>query len=163
RECSSTKALPTVSSSAWTGASTRAPSGRPPSPTRTGTCSNGPTPLRSRATPSSNPVMSRSLGGTCEPCTRTSYELPSIPSNGSLLERAYAATFPGHPEFQPGDEPITRRDLRAVHEYLLRAAEHPEKRVLIESNSTALSRIAGPLGVATAAETHFILGDDRFR
>jgi len=82
---------------------------------------------------------------------------------GNLLERAYAATFPGHPEFQPGDEPITRRDLRAVHEYLLRAAEHPEKRVLIESNSTALSRIAGPLGVATAAETHFILGDDRFR
>lgn len=82
---------------------------------------------------------------------------------GDLLARAYASTFPGHPEFEPGDEEITRRDLRAVHDYLLRAAEHPERRVLIESDHRALARIAGPLGVGTAAETHFIFGDDRFR
>ncbi|MFK5635992.1 hypothetical protein [Ornithinimicrobium sp. LYQ103] len=79
-----------------------------------------------------------------------------------LVDRAYSATYPGHPEFDPGDVEVRPAELRAVHAHLVRAMSDPQKRVRLEGDASAVRRIANALGVGTAAETHFIFGDDRF-
>lgn len=79
-----------------------------------------------------------------------------------LLDRAYASTYPAHPEFEPGDQEVRLPELRAVRDHLVRAMEHPDKRVPLEGDVKAVRRVANALGVGYAAETAFIFGDDRF-
>ncbi len=79
-----------------------------------------------------------------------------------LVDRAYTATYPGHPEFDPGDQEVRPADLRAVHAHLVRAMADPQKRVPLQGDVRGVRRVANALGVGKAAETHFIFGDDRF-
>lgn len=81
---------------------------------------------------------------------------------GNLLTQAFDATYPGHPSFEPGDVDVKVKDLRTVAAHVARAVADRENRVELQGDTAAVRRIAGPLGVGTAAETHYILGDDRF-
>ncbi|EWT07978.1 phage resistance protein [Intrasporangium chromatireducens Q5-1] len=79
-----------------------------------------------------------------------------------LVEQAYDATYPGHPHFEPGDVEIRLPQLRAVAAHVHRAVADKEKRVEYQGDQASVRRIAGPLGVGTASEMYYILGDDRF-
>lgn len=79
-----------------------------------------------------------------------------------LIEQAFDATCPGHPQFEPGDSEIRIPMLKTVAAHVHRAVADREKRVEYQGDQLAVRRIAGPLGVGTAAEMHYILGDDRF-
>lgn len=82
---------------------------------------------------------------------------------GALLDQAFSATYPGHPGFEPGDVEVTKRELLAVHNYVVKALADPDHRVPLEGPEiAAVRRVANPLGVGWAAETHFLMGDDRF-
>lgn len=80
----------------------------------------------------------------------------------SLVDRAYTATYPAHPTFEPGDVEIRVTDLKAVYAHLERAMSDPQKRVPLAGDAAVVRRVANALGVGYAAETHFIFGDDRF-
>lgn len=79
-----------------------------------------------------------------------------------LVTQAYDATYPGHPKFEPGDVEIRIPMLKTVASHVQRAVADREKRVEYQGDQLSVRRIAGPLGVGTAAEMHYILGDDRF-
>ncbi|GAA4393356.1 hypothetical protein GCM10023153_13220 [Ornithinibacter aureus] len=79
-----------------------------------------------------------------------------------LVEQAFDATYPGHPQFEPGDSEIRLQMLRTVAAHVHRAVAERDKRVEYQGDHLAVRRVAGPLGVGTAAEMHYILGDDRF-
>jgi hypothetical protein len=82
---------------------------------------------------------------------------------GNLLDQAFGATYPGHPAFEPGEVEVTVRELSTVYKYVERAATDREGRVLVDPHDRgALRRVANPLHVGTAGETHFLFGDDRF-
>lgn len=80
----------------------------------------------------------------------------------NLLNQAWEATYPGHPRFEPGDIEVRPAQLKLVAAHVARAVADKEKRVELEGDANAVRRIAGPLGVGTASEMHYILGDDRF-
>ncbi len=80
----------------------------------------------------------------------------------NLLGQAFQAIYPGHPAFEPGDVEIKVKELRTVASHVARAAADREKRVELQGDIMAVRRIAGPLGVGTATEMHYLLGDDRF-
>mgnify|MGYP001179613518 CR=1 FL=1 len=79
-----------------------------------------------------------------------------------LTAQAFDATYPGHPQFEPSDSEIRIPMLKTVAAHVHRAVGDREKRVEYQGDHLAVRRIAGPLGVGTAAEMHYILGDDRF-
>lgn len=81
---------------------------------------------------------------------------------GNLVDQAFNATYPGHPRFEPGDAEVTIRDLSAVYAHVQRAVADPDGRVRLEGDITGVRRVANPLGVGSAGETHFLFGDDRF-
>jgi len=80
----------------------------------------------------------------------------------ALMQQAFDATYPGHPHFEPSDREVTRRELTQVLAHVTRALATPDGRVPLEGDIAAVRRIANPLGVGWAAETHFLMGDDRF-
>lgn len=80
----------------------------------------------------------------------------------ALVDSAYSATYPGHPQFDPADVEVKVSDLKLVHGHLKRAAADPEKRVPLEGHTATVRRVANALDVGFAAETAFIFGDDRF-
>ena len=80
----------------------------------------------------------------------------------NLLSQAFDATYPAHPRFEPGDAEVKLPMLRAVAEHLERAMSDESRRVPLQGDIAAVRRVANPLGVGFAAETHFIFGDDRF-
>jgi hypothetical protein len=81
----------------------------------------------------------------------------------NLVDQAFTATYPAHPDFEPGDAEVTRRELATVYGYVEKAVADREGRVFAEpTDRPALRRVAGPLRVGTAGETHFLFGDDRF-
>jgi hypothetical protein len=81
---------------------------------------------------------------------------------GNLVDQAFTAIFPGHPRFEPGEVEVTVRDLAAVYAQVERAVADPERRVRLEGDIAAVRRVANPLQVGMAGETHFLFGDDRF-
>jgi hypothetical protein len=81
---------------------------------------------------------------------------------GNLVDQAFTATYPGHPRFEPGDAEVAGRSLAAVYAHVERAVADPEKRVPLEGDIVAVRRVANPLQVGMAGETHFLFGDDRF-
>lgn len=81
---------------------------------------------------------------------------------GNLIDQAFTATYPAHPRFEPPGTEVSVRDLLAVYSHVERAVADPEGRVRLEGDIQAVRRVANPLGVGYAAETHFLFGDDRF-
>lgn len=81
----------------------------------------------------------------------------------NLLEQAFDATYPGHPRFHPSDIEVRPRELKAVYEHVERAMADPDRRVPLQGDIAAVRRVANPLGVGHAAETHFVFGDDRLQ
>ena len=82
---------------------------------------------------------------------------------GNLIDQAFSASYPGHPLFEPGDAEVTIKELGTVHAYVEQAAADREGRVFVEPHDRpALRRVANPLHIGTAGETHFLFGDDRF-
>ena len=79
---------------------------------------------------------------------------PAPPGDGGDL--------PGHPAFEPGDVEVKVRDLKLVAAHVARAAADKEKRVDLQGDIATVRRVANPLGVGTATEMNYILGDDRF-
>ncbi len=79
-----------------------------------------------------------------------------------LIDQAFSTTYPAHPRFEPGDVEVKVGQLRTVADHVHRAAQDREKRVDYEGDHAAVRRIAGPLGVGTASEMYYLLGDDRF-
>jgi hypothetical protein len=79
-----------------------------------------------------------------------------------LLNQALEATYPAHPSFEPGDVEVKVRDLKLVASHVARAAADKEKRVDLQGDIVTVRRVANPLGVGTATEMNYILGDDRF-
>lgn len=80
----------------------------------------------------------------------------------NLLQQAFDATYPGHPRFEPGDAEVRVPQLKLVAEHIDRAMADRERRVPLQGDIAAVRRVANPLGVGFAAETHFLFGDDRF-
>ena len=87
---------------------------------------------------------------------------PRPPRSATWSTRRSRATYPGHPRFEPGDVEVTVRDLAAVYAHVERAVADPDGRVRLEGDIAAVRRVANPLRVGTAGETHFLFGDDRF-
>ena len=82
---------------------------------------------------------------------------------GNLVDQAFGSRYPGHPRFEPAGEPIRPRELAVAAAAVERAVTDPEGRVFLEPvERPAVRRVANPLGVGTAGETHFLFGDDRF-
>lgn len=107
----------------------------------------------------SDPLVS-SLDRSLDPA------MPSVTTFSSaldgLLDQAFSAVWPRHPEFEPGDQPVTRRDLQATLDHMTRAVEDPDRRVLYEGDAKPVRRVAGALEVGKAAETRFLFGDEYF-
>lgn len=94
---------------------------------------------------------------------------PRPPAGGTLKQAyeglvrdAFASTFPAHPEFTAGDVEVRPRELAVVATWVDRALADKERRIALDSDAGTLRRIANPLGVGKATETHFLMGDDYF-
>lgn len=79
-----------------------------------------------------------------------------------LVNRAFTSTYPGHPVFEPEDTELRIADLKAVAAALEASAAEPEGRAQYPGDPRPVRRIANPLEVGRAGETHFLFGDDRF-
>lgn len=80
----------------------------------------------------------------------------------SLVDQAFSATYPAHPRFEPGDVEVRPRELQVVYDYVERALGDKEGRVPLGPDAAAVRRVANPLGVGRAAETHYLIGDEYF-
>ncbi|MCW3158006.1 DUF6079 family protein [Micropruina sonneratiae] len=94
---------------------------------------------------------------------------PRPPAGGTLKQAfvrlvadAFSATFPGHPRFEPSDVEVRVRELQATYTAVEQALADKENRVPLGPDAATVRRIANPLGVGKAAETHFLMGDDYF-
>lgn len=79
-----------------------------------------------------------------------------------LVREAFSATYPAHPRFEPGDEEVRPRELQVAYSYVEQALADRENRVPLGPDAAAARRVANPLGVGKAAETHFLMGDEYF-
>lgn len=79
-----------------------------------------------------------------------------------LIEQAHDVTYPGHPRFEPGNVEVRLPALRILAAHVHRAVADRDGRVDYQGDAAAVRRLAGPLGIGTAAETAYILSDDRF-
>ncbi len=94
---------------------------------------------------------------------------PRPPAGGTLKQAfeglvadAYATSYPGHPKFEPGDEEVRPKDLQVVASYVEQSLASPDNRMILGSDAQTARRVANPLGVGKAAETHFVMGDEYF-
>ncbi|WP_280274518.1 DUF6079 family protein [Nocardia wallacei] len=80
-----------------------------------------------------------------------------------LADQAFTNIYPAHPEFEPSSEEVRPAQFDLVRNYVEKACAHPEGRVPVERDDRkTLARIAGPLRVGTATETHYLFAEDRF-
>lgn len=79
-----------------------------------------------------------------------------------LIDQAFAAKYPGHPEFLPGDEEVRPKELQVLAAYVEQALADPDRRIPLDHDAGPVRRLAKPLGVGYDAETHFLMGEDRF-
>ncbi len=81
----------------------------------------------------------------------------------NLVDQAFRSRYPAHPDFEPGNEEITVRQLTLVRDYVERAATDPDGRIPVQpADRQTLRRICGPLRVGKPTETHFLFGDDTY-
>lgn len=80
-----------------------------------------------------------------------------------LINDAFSALYPDHPDFTPPDRLITRRDLTLALRRLREAQSDPNGSVPLDrSERDTVRRIAEPLELARTNETHLIFGADQF-
>lgn len=83
-----------------------------------------------------------------------------------LIDDAYGALYPDHPEFSPSDRVITVRDLNAALDHLRTAQTRSDGRVALEGGARgdrdSTRRIVESLGIAKVNETHLLFGADQF-
>lgn len=81
----------------------------------------------------------------------------------NLVDQAFTSQYPGHPHFEPADVEISVRELATTYSYVEKTVADRESRVFLEpSERAAVRRVANPLQLGSAGETHFLFGDDRF-
>ena len=103
-----------------------------------------------------------SLHPELNPAAPVGHDLAAAFSN--LIEQAFAATFPGHPRFEPEDREVRPNELAAVLSAVEAARQDPDGRAFVEpAKRESVRRVANPLGVGHMGETHFLFGSDRFR
>jgi hypothetical protein len=96
---------------------------------------------------------------------------PQMPPAASLedallkvIEQAYAASYPNHPEFDPPGEEVTARNFETVRDYVEQASAHPDGRVptMPGNDRKVVRRVSGPLRIGKATEDHFLFGENTF-
>ena len=82
----------------------------------------------------------------------------------NIVDQAYAATYPNHPEFDPSAEEVSARNFETVREYVEQASTHRDGRVPTNpgNDRKVVRRVAGPLRVGKATEDHYLFGEDSF-
>ncbi len=81
----------------------------------------------------------------------------------NLIDQAFSSQHPGHPRFEPTDVEIGIKELTTTYAYVEKALADQEGRVFLEpADRAAVRRVANPLQLGGAGETHFLFGDDRF-
>ncbi|RVW03220.1 DUF6079 family protein [Rhodococcus spongiicola] len=83
---------------------------------------------------------------------------------GKVIDQAFTALYPSHPQYPAPDEEVTVRQYEIVRDYVEKAATDPNGRVptLPGPDRKAVQRIAGPLKVGKATEDHYLFGEDTF-
>lgn len=80
-----------------------------------------------------------------------------------LIEDAFTALYPDHPDFTPPDRLITRRDLTLTLHRLREAQSDANGRVgLDRGERDTVRRIVEPLELARTNETHLLFGSEQF-
>jgi hypothetical protein len=81
-----------------------------------------------------------------------------------VVDQAFAATFPAHPQFESATEEITARQFETVRGYVEQACAHRDGRVptMPGADRKIVRRVAAPLRVGKATEDHFLFGEDTF-
>ncbi|MGV9678488.1 DUF6079 family protein [Nocardia sp. NPDC003482] len=80
-----------------------------------------------------------------------------------LIDDAFAALYPDHPEFDPADQLITRRQLNTVLDRLREAQAVSDGRIPLErSEREIVRRIVESLGIARTNDTHLLAGAEHF-
>lgn len=83
-----------------------------------------------------------------------------------LIDDAFTANYPDHPEFSPNDRLITGKELNTTLQHLREAQTRPDGRVALEGGPRGdrdiVRRIVEALGIARVNETHLIFGPDQF-
>ncbi|MEU1950841.1 DUF6079 family protein [Nocardia rhamnosiphila] len=80
-----------------------------------------------------------------------------------LIDDAYAALYPDHPEFTPADQLITRRQLNTALTRLREAQAVVDGRISLDRGEREIvRRIVESLGVARTNDTHLLAGPEHF-
>jgi hypothetical protein len=96
---------------------------------------------------------------------------PAMPPAASLedaflkvVDQAFAASYPSHPEFDPVADEVTTRNFETMRGYVEKASTHRDGRVPTNpgNDRRVVRRIAGPLRVGKATEDHYLFGEDSF-
>ncbi|MFC0315119.1 DUF6079 family protein [Gordonia phosphorivorans] len=84
-----------------------------------------------------------------------------------LIDDAFAALYPDHPEFSPADRLITLREINTALAHLRTAQTRADGRVALEGGARgdrdSTRRIVEGLDIAKVNETHLLFGPDRFQ
>ena len=82
----------------------------------------------------------------------------------NIVDQAFTATYPNHPQFDPPDSEVTARNFETVRDYVEQASTHRDGRVPTNpgADRTAVRRIAGPLRVGKSTEDHFLFDQTSF-
>jgi hypothetical protein len=96
---------------------------------------------------------------------------PAMPPAASLedaflkvVNQAFAASYPNHPEFDPTADEVTARNFETMRDYVEKASTHRDGRVPTDpgNDRRVVRRIAGPLRIGKATEDHYLFGEDSF-
>lgn len=95
---------------------------------------------------------------------------PRLPSALSLqdafdkvVDQAFAALYPNHPQYPTPDEEVTARQYEVVRGYLEQAVADKNGRILTAGVERKIARrITGPLKIGKATEDAFLFGEDTF-
>jgi hypothetical protein len=81
-----------------------------------------------------------------------------------VVDQAFSAIYPSHPEFDPAAEEVTARNFETVRDYVEQASAHRDGRVPTNpgNDRKVVRRVAGPLRVGKATEDHYLFGEDTF-
>ncbi|WGJ87755.1 phage resistance protein [Gordonia sp. SMJS1] len=81
-----------------------------------------------------------------------------------VIDQAFTAVYPSHPQFINPSEEVTARQYEVVRDYVERAATDSTGRVptLPGTERKTVQRVAEPLRVGKATEDHYLFGEDTF-